>query len=152
MTDKMTSLKFHLIVRLSISQTLINKFNTLYALSPEIKDMAWQLLFRINMEKRAFERVEANVAVKYYFDDRLYSGTVKNISEKGMLISTGNFLPCIDMVEILIPLEDEISNLAATIKRVEKINDSIYSMGIELLDPPDNYLEFVSNLRLPAKN
>jgi hypothetical protein len=102
------------------------------------------------MEKRSFERFDANLPVKYYCDDRLYSGTVRNISEKGMFINTANFLPCIDRLEIIIPLEEEISKFSARIKRVEKIDDLNYSMGIEIVDPPENYTQFVSTFRFPV--
>ena len=90
--------------------------------------------------------------VKYYCDDRLYSGTVKNISEKGMFISTGNFLPCINTLEVLIPLEEEISTFSARIRRIEKIDDASYSMGIELIDPPESYRKFINNLMSPVKS
>jgi len=38
------------------------------------------------MGKRAFTRVEAELPVKYYCDDSLYYGTVKNLSEKDKLV------------------------------------------------------------------
>jgi len=104
-----------------------------------------------NMERRAFERVATILPVKYVCDDIQYSGSVKNLSEKGMYISTGNFLPCIKKLEIIIPLQEEISKFYGEIKRIEKIDDAIYSMGVELLGPPDNYTQFVENLRLTMK-
>ncbi len=102
------------------------------------------------MERRSFERVDMCLPVKYVCDNRLYSGTVKNLSENGMFISTGNFLPCIVRIEILIPLDEEISRFYVRIRRIEKIDDANYSMGVELMDSPESYLQFVKKHKLPA--
>jgi hypothetical protein len=104
------------------------------------------------MDRRSFDRVDMSLPVKYVCDDILYSGTIKNISENGMFIKTGNFLPCINWIEIFVPLEEEISKFFARIRRIEKIDDSNFSMGIELLDPPNKYVEFVSNLKASIKS
>jgi hypothetical protein len=105
----------------------------------------------IYMNRRAFERIDTSFPVKYFCEDSLLSGTVKNLSENGMFISTGNFLPCSDHLEIIVPLEDEISKFCARIRRIEKVDDLNYSMGIELIDPPDNYRKFVDNLKISVQ-
>ena len=99
------------------------------------------------MERRAFERVNTSLPVKYMCDDRLYTGTIENISEKGMFISTGNFLPCIKTLDVLIPLEKEISKFSVKIRRIEKNDPSHLSMGVEVQHPPDNYIKFVKALQ-----
>ncbi|MEW6599404.1 MAG: PilZ domain-containing protein [Nitrospirota bacterium] len=104
------------------------------------------------MDRRSFDRVATNLPVKYVCDDMLYSGTIRNISENGMYIKTSNFLPCINWIEIFVPLQEEISRFFARIRRVEKIDDANYCMGIELLDPPRNYLAFVGNLKTLVKS
>lgn len=81
-------------------------------------------------------------------DDRLYVGTIENISEKGMYISTGNFLPCIKTLEVLIPLDKGISMFSVKIRRIDKKDSSHFSMGVEVQDPPDNYMKFVKDLQI----
>ena len=100
------------------------------------------------MERRAYERVNTNLPVKYYCEDNCHAGTVHNVSEQGMFISTGNFLPCTNSLEIHIPMNREMLCCEAEIRRIEKIDDSNYTMGIELITPPDTYLKFVSGLRM----
>ncbi len=107
---------------------------------------------KLNMNRRSFDRVDMSLPVKYVCEDTLYSGTIKNLSENGMFIKTGNFLPCINWIEILVPLENEISKFFARIRRIEKVDDSNYSMGIEILDPPVSYIEFVGNLKVAIKS
>jgi len=107
---------------------------------------------KLNMNRRSFDRIDTSLPVKYVCDDVLYSGTIRNLSENGMFIKTGNFLPCINWIEIFVPLEEEISSFFARIRRIEKVDDANFTMGIELLDPPYNYLEFVGNLKAAMKS
>lgn len=88
--------------------------------------------------------------VKYVCGSMQYSGTVKNLSENGMFINTVNFLPCIDRIEILIPLDEGISRCYARIRRIEKLDDANYSMGVELMGSPGDYLQFVEKRRMLA--
>ena len=45
------------------------------------------------MEKRAFERLTAALKVEYYYCDNVYSGTVRNRSQKDMFINTNKCFP-----------------------------------------------------------
>ena len=98
------------------------------------------------MEKRACERIDVSVPVNYYCEKTLYVGKVKNLSGNGMFISTSNFLPCSNFIDMLMPLKDEVSRFPAKIVRIEKINDSDYNIGVELLDSPKKYLKFLNDL------
>lgn len=98
------------------------------------------------MEKRAFERIDTSLPVNYFCEHTLYVGTVKNLSGNGMFISTSNFLPCNNFIDLLMALKDEVSRFPAKIVRIEKINESDYNIGVEIVNPPDKYLNFVGNL------
>jgi c-di-GMP-binding flagellar brake protein YcgR len=99
------------------------------------------------MERRSHERIDANLAIKYYIENTLYAGTVENISENGMYFSTGNFLPCKDKLEMLIPLKEEVSTCFVKIRRIVKVNDKKLKVGVEVLNPPASYREYVQNLK-----
>ena len=71
---------------------------------------------------------------------------IKNLSEKGMFITTCDFLPCDDTLELLVPLDEEISKFIAKIRRIVKLDDQNYHIGVELLHPPKNYIDYVNNL------
>lgn len=98
------------------------------------------------MERRAFKRKDSSLPVKYFCDKTLYSGTIRNLSEKGMFITTCDFLPCDDTLELLVPLNEEISKFIAKIRRIVKIDDNNYHIGVELLHPPKNYIDYVNSL------
>ncbi len=98
------------------------------------------------MNRRAFKRTETHLPVKYFCESSIYTGTIKNISENGMCIFTSNFLPCSNSLEIHMPLQEEVSQLYVKIRRIEKVNDSELYVGIEVINPPKNYIDFVESL------
>jgi hypothetical protein len=104
------------------------------------------------MEKRAFERTDIILPVKYFCENMIYNGTIKNLSQNGMYLSTTNFLPCRDRIEMLIPLKENMTKFKAMIRRIEKVNDVIFNIGVEILDPPDSYIKYVKNLKTPVKS
>ncbi len=99
------------------------------------------------MQRRAFERIPANLRARLICGISSYYATVKNCSENGVCINTSNFLPSGNTVEVEIPLKKETFKLPAKIVRILKIDDFNYTIGMELLDPPQGYSEFVGNLR-----
>ena len=104
------------------------------------------------MEKRAYKRTNTNLPVKYFCENMIYNGTIENLSENGMYISTTNFLPCKDQIEMLMPLKEEMSRFKAMIRRIEKVNDVIFNIGVEILHPPDIYIQYVKNLKTAVKS
>jgi len=104
------------------------------------------------MEKRAFERIDTNIPVKYFCENMLYTGTIKNLSENGMYIRTSNFLPCRDRIEMIIPLKDQVTTFKSRIRRIEKINDAIFNIGVEILNPPASFIAFVADLKYASKS
>ena len=109
------------------------------------------------MEKRACKRISASIEIKYYlwnplFWKKEYTGTIKNLSEKGMFISTKttNF-PLDSLLEIYIPFNKETLFLPAKFSNIawRRIlpDDSCDSMGVELSHPPREYLELLESLK-----
>jgi len=97
------------------------------------------------MEKRAHKRIETRVPVKYYCENILYSGTVRNLSKNGMYIRTGNLLPCTQCIDLLMPLKEEIAKFHARIVRIVKMNTLDFNIGIMLEKPPQIYSRYLNN-------
>ncbi len=72
---------------------------------------------------------------------------VTNFSEKGMCLSTGYCLPCDNPIELLIPLKAEALKVLVRVRRLSKVDDFNYILGVELIDAPDEYIKFVINHR-----
>ena len=100
------------------------------------------------MQRRAFERIPVEFKVRYFCGDTPCNGTVTNLSENGMFIDTTIDFPFDSNFEIVLPLHDEVMKISATIKRVVKSKGAYNGMGVELVNPPENYLQLVNELKL----
>lgn len=70
-----------------------------------------------------------------------------NISKNGIFIKTRKYIPVRMQLNVLIPLIEEVLKLSVEVNRLIKIDDRYNGLGIEIFDPPGNYLEFVENMR-----
>jgi hypothetical protein len=98
-------------------------------------------------ERRAYERVPSSFKARFLSGSLPYSGTVTNYSENGMCITTGYCLPCDNTLEMLIPLRTNVLKVIVRVRRIVKIDDFNYTLGVELLDPSKEYLELVAHNR-----
>jgi hypothetical protein len=100
------------------------------------------------MQQRAFERVPANINIRFYTCDTAYSGTVKNISENGMFINTDKMLfPFDSAIEIIIPFEEKLLKVPVKVVRMTKSDDVFDGIGVTLLDNHQDYLALVNSLK-----
>ncbi|RJQ50017.1 MAG: hypothetical protein C4538_01025 [Nitrospiraceae bacterium] len=100
------------------------------------------------MEKRAFERIPANINARFFYGNIFYTGNILNLSEKGMFISTRRCLPSDSMFVVIVRLEDKLLKVVAKVKRLTKGSGYHNGMGVELVYTSVGYLEFVSSLKI----
>jgi hypothetical protein len=86
------------------------------------------------------------------FWKKLYKGTIKNMSEKGIFIKTKTInFPLDSLLEIYIPFKKNVLYLPAKISNIAwrtlLPDDTCNAMGIELSDPPQDYLNLVEGLK-----
>ena len=116
------------------------------------------------MEKRAYNRIPVSIKIKYLewrigFKNQ-YTGTIKNITEKGMFISTNYNVPLDSIIEVCIPVKKKVfgisvkknkfcidANVISIVWGKNISKDSNACIGIELSNPPKEYLEFVGSLK-----
>jgi hypothetical protein len=99
------------------------------------------------MQRRVFERVTASINVRLFSGETESSGTVKNLSEKGMFISTELGFPLAPQLKILFFLEKGVLHLPVNVRSLNKSSEIYNGIGVELTNPPQDYIEFVSSLR-----
>ena len=102
------------------------------------------------MQRRAFERILVNFKVRYFCGDTAWNGTITDLSEIGMFIDTTIDFPFDSNFELVLPLSDEVMKISAIIKRMVKDKGVYKGMGVELINPPENYLKMVNELRLTS--
>ena len=99
------------------------------------------------MHNRSSERIRANLVLRFPCCNTFHPGTVTNLSEKGMFIHARQCLPFESQFDILFRLQEDILNISVKVRRIEK-KDGLYDgMGVELLEYPRDYLEFVKQLK-----
>jgi hypothetical protein len=99
------------------------------------------------MEKRSFERIPADIKVRFHCNSMEFSGTIMNLAEKGMFINIEeSWFPFDFQFDIPVALEEEILNVPVNLNRIVLSPDS-NDIGVELISSPEKYLEFVSNLK-----
>ncbi len=100
------------------------------------------------LEKRAFERFPANLQARLFFGNMIYSGMVTNLSKNGMFVSTKVRFPVNSEFMMVVLLNNHILKIPIKVRRAVKKEGDYYSeidsgIGIELLDTPQNYLNYV---------
>lgn len=89
--------------------------------------------------------------VEFDCHDTIFCSTVTNLSENGMLLRTQElYFPLSTQFEVFIHLRDEILEVPVRVARLIKSEDAYNGIGIELIDPPEKYLEFIKGPRRSA--
>jgi hypothetical protein len=99
------------------------------------------------MDKRTFKRIPANIKVKFFSGTTVHNGTITNLSEKGMFISTEVSFPLKPQLEVLIPLKKELLKVPVEIRSFGMSDDMYSGIGVQLLKQSRNYLTFIDSLR-----
>lgn len=97
------------------------------------------------MEKRAFDRIPSNANIRLCFENDINTGKLINLSRNGMLINTKVCFPLKTQFEILLPVEEEILRIPVKVTRLLRKGDSYDSIGVELLEAPAKYFEFIDS-------
>jgi hypothetical protein len=109
------------------------------------------------MEKRAYKRIPVNIEIEYYLWNPLFwkkhcTGTIKNISEKGMFISTKTPpFPIDSLLEINIPLNKDVLFIPAKDNTITwrhcASDNSCDAIGVELSNPPRKYSVIIEKVK-----
>ena len=100
------------------------------------------------IEKRLSERFPTKLIVNFSCCDRDYSGTAINISETGMFISSRDMsFPNEAKFKVQLYINNEHLDLPVRMCRLTISPDLDDGMGVEIIDPPANYLLLIDKLR-----
>jgi hypothetical protein len=104
--------------------------------------------FKVVMERRAFERIPASIDARYFYGNMFYTGTVVNLSEKGLFINTKRCLPSNSIIMLIIRLNNKLLKIPAKVKRYVRTNSCYDGMGVELINRTVDYSAFVDGLKM----
>jgi hypothetical protein len=86
------------------------------------------------MERRALERMPEGKDVRISYRKKIYSGTVLNLSEKGMFIGTCECFP----LDSIIRIESELLKILVKVNRVTEMNGYYDGIGVEVINKKEN--------------
>jgi len=95
------------------------------------------------MDKRSFERISVGEEIRISHENLIFSGTILNLSEKGMFIGTRKRFPLNVISVIMMRLKDKLLQIPIKIKRAAKPSGYYDGIGVELLSTPQDYLDFI---------
>ena len=100
------------------------------------------------MQRRAFERVPANIKVTFFCCESHYNGTIMNMSQGGMYISTDEMrFPFDSEIDIIIPVKLDILKVPVKVIRITKSSDIYDRLGVAVLKHSGDYSDFVNTCR-----
>ena len=100
------------------------------------------------MQRRAFERVPANIKVKFFCCESHYDGTIMNLSQGGMYISTDEMrFPFDSEIDIIIQMNLDILKVPVKVIRITKSSDIYDGLGVAVLKPSGDYMDVVNTCR-----
>ena len=102
----------------------------------------------VHSERRAGIRKTANLEARFFYGNRVYTGTVTNISDRGMFINTAILFPKDSKVEIMLCLNNKVLKVPVTVRRNVRSDYQCFGtcdngIGVELLSIPPGYREYV---------
>lgn len=100
------------------------------------------------IEKRSDQRIPVSIEIRFFYGKMFYSGTVSDISKKGMFINTAECIPPNYRIVIIIPYKNDLLTVNSSVSRLRQNSGHFDGMGIEILHPKNNYIEFVDSLRV----
>jgi len=98
------------------------------------------------MKKSPLNRRPLRLQVNLHYDNAMYTGTVTILSEHTMYIETEMIIPFKSEFKVLVALIDEVIEVPVRVKTLKKTDRYCNCMGVELINPPPYYLEFVSRM------
>ncbi len=88
-----------------------------------------------------------NLHARFLFDEVLYTGTISNLSGTGMYIKMDMGLYYYKpRFNVQLLLNNGLLEIPVKLSRFVEENGCYYVMGVEVVDPPKQYLDFVAGL------
>ena len=103
------------------------------------------------MEKRAHIRLPSKLQARLVHGNLFYASSITDFSEKGVFLNARMNFNVNSVFVLVLLIKNRIVNVLGKVKRVVKTGDlkeSVSGMGVELINPPVRYLEYVKERRI----
>jgi hypothetical protein len=99
------------------------------------------------MKKRAYERIPVDLKADFFWSDQLNIAAVADLSENGLLVKTDVCPPLRAKFDLNLPVEGDVLKIPVKVCRLVENDQDTEAIGVEILHPSEEYLNFVSTLR-----
>lgn len=96
-------------------------------------------------EKRDCREIQMEIQARLFFGNLLSLGTSTGVSKHCMCINTKYRFPLHSWINLLFPFKKDIVNIPCKISGFSEIDSLNDTMSIEILNPPEEYLELVNS-------
>ena len=97
-------------------------------------------------ERRSSKRITSNIDTRFFMGNMFYTGNVKNLSKEGMFIKTNMLVPSGSLFVVIISVKEKLLRMLSRARRIVEKESSLSGIGIEIIDPPQQYTDFVEDL------
>ena len=99
------------------------------------------------MNRRACKRIYGELDVRFFYDDAMHTGSITNLSGNGMYIELDICLYYYKSnFNVQLLLLNRTLDMPVKIGRLVEKHGFYYGMGVELVNPSEDYLDFVASL------
>ncbi len=106
------------------------------------------------MDDRKEKRVQQTTEIKIKDGDQIINADLVDISKKGMSVKTENVFPTYKVIDILIKIREKAIHLKGSVRwvneKIDKDKDKPNEIGILLIHPPQEYLDYFDELDNPS--
>lgn len=99
------------------------------------------------MRKRAVERIPADLKAEFFWSDKTISGHIVDLSENGFLVKTDACPAIKARFDLNINLPGDVMKVPVKVRRIIKTDNNYDAIGVEIINPPQEYLKYVDALR-----
>ena len=102
------------------------------------------------MNRRYFKRNYVKLHARFFFEDTMHTCTISNLSANGMYIEMDMCLYYYkSRFNVQLVLINGVLEIPVKVSRFLEAYGFYYGMGVEVLDPPKQYLDVVASLGSP---
>ena len=99
------------------------------------------------MNRRAYKRIYGELRARFFYDEAMHTGTITNLSANGMYIELDMCLYYYKSnFTIKLLLLNRTLDIPVKISRLVEKHGFYYGMGVELVNPSEEYLDFAASL------
>ncbi len=98
------------------------------------------------MRKKTYYKIPSPLKVRFFCTHSFCAGMATSLSKRDMVIETKMALPLNGQFDVIICLREKLIKVPVKLKKMIGSNNSYDIMAVEILNPQQDYLDFVNSI------